>query len=246
MEIADYPHHDLHFGPATKPTTLTVGTSHNQDRAYIDLLGWIRQQEEDTRTLYAEDIETLPSALLLEEIEEVFGGSRLVLAPPGYEPGQNRTTPTPPTPASSSPRRRRRRQLLQRPLLSSPRLQHSLLSHPRPQRPQPNHPLPQRVSCCLFLSAGTPPPSEPRPSSGPDIDFQLLQASLQSPAWVLSGLAAAQAAYFDSCYLDAALHLAKNPQDCASVLQVLQKEFPGVRLFDAPASSLRWRFTNLI
>ncbi|KAK5602936.1 hypothetical protein CRENBAI_019547 [Crenichthys baileyi] len=177
------------------------GTLHEEAR-------WIQHQE-DARAFYGEEIEILPSPLLLEEIEEVFGGSCLVLVSPGYEPGQNRTTSTPPTPMSSSSRRRH---LLstpaaaaaqfscpQRPLLSSHALVllqtrraihihsgcsraihvhsgssraihvhsgssraihvHSGLSH-------------RRVSCWLFLSAGTPPPSELRPALGPDLAFQ--------------------------------------------------------------------------
>ncbi|KAK5617376.1 hypothetical protein CRENBAI_006914 [Crenichthys baileyi] len=103
----------LHSGPATKPTTLTVGTNHNQNQADMaaNLLGWIQQQEEDARALYGEDIETLPSPLLLEETEEVFGGSRLVLAPPGYKPGRNRSTHPMPCPVASSSHSRRRRHL---------------------------------------------------------------------------------------------------------------------------------------
>ncbi|MED6243813.1 hypothetical protein ATANTOWER_027398, partial [Ataeniobius toweri] len=57
-----------------------------------------------------------------------------------------------------------------------------------------------------------------------------------TPAWVQTGLAAIQAAYFDSRCIEAALHLATNPQDSASMLQALQEEFPGVGFFDAPTS----------
>ncbi|MEQ2316232.1 hypothetical protein AMECASPLE_030533, partial [Ameca splendens] len=73
------------------------------------LLQRIQQQEKDARALYGEDIETLPSPLLLEEMQEVFGGSRLVLAPPGYELDRNHSTrPMPSSVASSSHRKHRR------------------------------------------------------------------------------------------------------------------------------------------
>ncbi|MEQ2234530.1 hypothetical protein ILYODFUR_032644 [Ilyodon furcidens] len=52
------------------------------------------------RARYGEDIEILHSPLLLKEIEETFGGFQLVLACPGYGPGQNCSSLPPPSPAS--------------------------------------------------------------------------------------------------------------------------------------------------
>ncbi|MEQ2271232.1 hypothetical protein XENORESO_001378 [Xenotaenia resolanae] len=44
-------------------------------------------------------------------MEEIFGGTQLVLAPLGYEPGQNRSTPSLSAPVFSSSHRRHRHRL---------------------------------------------------------------------------------------------------------------------------------------
>ncbi|KAK5623951.1 hypothetical protein CRENBAI_025441 [Crenichthys baileyi] len=46
----------------------------------------MQQQDVKARAMYGEDIEILPSPLLLEEIEKTFLGSRLVLVPLSYGP----------------------------------------------------------------------------------------------------------------------------------------------------------------
>ncbi|KAK5622839.1 hypothetical protein CRENBAI_024145 [Crenichthys baileyi] len=86
-----------------------------------------------------------------------------------------------------------------------------------------------------------PSRSEFHSSSGPDLAIRCLQAreggvvrvpraakgccKPPTPACVLSGLAEVRAAYINSCCLEAAAHLVTNPQDFASVVSVLQKEF---------------------
>ncbi|MEQ2282351.1 hypothetical protein AMECASPLE_039683 [Ameca splendens] len=62
----------LHFGPLQNPT-VTEGT-HHKDQAdrVTELKGWIEQQDETLRALYGEEVEILPSPLLLEEMEECF------------------------------------------------------------------------------------------------------------------------------------------------------------------------------
>ncbi|KAK5623117.1 hypothetical protein CRENBAI_019565 [Crenichthys baileyi] len=66
----------------------------------LKLLHWTQQQGGEIRARYGEDIEIQPSALLLEEMEETFRGSRLVLAPLGYGPRQNYSSSHSPFPTS--------------------------------------------------------------------------------------------------------------------------------------------------
>ncbi|KAK5607898.1 hypothetical protein CRENBAI_009020 [Crenichthys baileyi] len=70
---------------------MTEGSSQHQDQAdlALELLRRIQQHEEEARAMFREDIEILSSPLLVEEIEETLRGSKLLLAPPGYRPGQN-------------------------------------------------------------------------------------------------------------------------------------------------------------
>ncbi|KAK5617072.1 hypothetical protein CRENBAI_016556 [Crenichthys baileyi] len=70
------------------------------DRA-TDLLRWIQQQEEELREMYGEEVEILPSPLLLQEMEEVFGGSQLAQASQCMGPGPNRTSASPSARVSS-------------------------------------------------------------------------------------------------------------------------------------------------
>ncbi|MEQ2263752.1 hypothetical protein XENORESO_012211 [Xenotaenia resolanae] len=76
----------LHSGFVPKPI-LIEGPSQQTDRAE-NLKQWIHQQGEEIKTRYGEDVEIKPFPIVLAEMEEVFGGSGLVLASPGYKPSQ--------------------------------------------------------------------------------------------------------------------------------------------------------------
>ncbi|KAK5621509.1 hypothetical protein CRENBAI_002838 [Crenichthys baileyi] len=74
------PRHDLHFGPATKPTTLTVGTSQKKDQAadeeMITLWEYLRRAVE----------KSFGQAREKEEQRSPFWGSRLAMPPAGTGP----------------------------------------------------------------------------------------------------------------------------------------------------------------
>ncbi|MEQ2230755.1 hypothetical protein ILYODFUR_032654 [Ilyodon furcidens] len=55
----------------------------------------MQQQDVEARVMHGEDIEILPSPLLLEEMEKTFLGSRLVLVPLAYGLGQHGSSPPP-------------------------------------------------------------------------------------------------------------------------------------------------------
>ncbi|KAK5605364.1 hypothetical protein CRENBAI_025563 [Crenichthys baileyi] len=99
----------LHSGSFPQPI-MTERPSQETDRAG-KLKQWIHQQDEEIKARYGEDIEIEPSPILLAEMEEVFGGSRLVLAPPGYNPSQRSSTFVSSAPVPCSSRRRRRHRL---------------------------------------------------------------------------------------------------------------------------------------
>ncbi|MEQ2251358.1 hypothetical protein ILYODFUR_010128 [Ilyodon furcidens] len=92
----------------------------------------------------------LPSPLLFEEIEEGFGGSRLVLAPQGYEPGQNCSTHPMPCPVASSSRHRRRCHLLSNRAAAAAQL--SLSAAPAVQLSSPTEPAAQLSSPAAFAA----------------------------------------------------------------------------------------------
>ncbi|KAK5617521.1 hypothetical protein CRENBAI_004842 [Crenichthys baileyi] len=176
--------------------------------------------------MYGKEVEILPSPLLLQEMEEVFVGSRLAQAPPGYEPGKNRTTATPPAPMSSS----------SRPTSATVEFPAGFSSRLGRRHHQSFAPLLDPTSPSSDSRRETGAWSGAPEQPGTNAPAIRPPGKPSTPAWVLSGLAAAQAAYFDSCCLDAALYLAKKPQDSVYVLQAHQEEFPSVEFLDAPAS----------
>ncbi|MEQ2270999.1 hypothetical protein XENORESO_019493, partial [Xenotaenia resolanae] len=99
----------LHCGSVPHPI-MTEGPSQETDRAE-KLKQWIHQQDEKIKARYREDIEIEPSPILLAEMEEVLGGSRLVLAPPGYKPKQWSSTFVSSAPVPFSSCRQHRRHL---------------------------------------------------------------------------------------------------------------------------------------
>ncbi|MED6240304.1 hypothetical protein ATANTOWER_019050 [Ataeniobius toweri] len=99
----------LHFGPPANHF-MKEGTS-QQDQAdrIQELKKWIRQQEEELRKLHGEDVEILPSPLLLQEMEEA-GISLPTPVSPVLIPGRMRSSlPLTVSATSTSSRRRRHR-----------------------------------------------------------------------------------------------------------------------------------------
>ncbi|MEQ2257847.1 hypothetical protein ILYODFUR_039115 [Ilyodon furcidens] len=98
----------LHFGlPANH--IMTEGTS-QQDQAdkAQELKKWVQQQEAELRKMHGEEVEILPSPLLLQEMEEV-GISLPTPESPVLIPGRMRSSPpstfsATPTSTTSSPR----------------------------------------------------------------------------------------------------------------------------------------------
>ncbi|MEQ2281978.1 hypothetical protein AMECASPLE_035846, partial [Ameca splendens] len=81
----------LRFGPPQNPI-VTAGTSQtDQAQRVKELKKWVQQQDETLRALYGEEVEILPSPLLLEEMEECF--CETDWATMTFEPGRNRSSP---------------------------------------------------------------------------------------------------------------------------------------------------------
>ncbi|MEQ2296489.1 hypothetical protein AMECASPLE_025325 [Ameca splendens] len=78
----------LHFGPTTN-INVTVGTSQYQDQAdkCKELKKWMTQQEEELRRIYGEEVEILPSPLLLQEMEGARGRQPTPVSP-AFIPGR--------------------------------------------------------------------------------------------------------------------------------------------------------------
>ncbi|MEQ2312772.1 hypothetical protein AMECASPLE_034672 [Ameca splendens] len=103
----------LHSG-SIQPHITTEGPSQETDRAE-KLLQWIQQQDDELKARYGEDIEIEPSPILLAKMAEVFGGSGLVLASPGYKLNQRSSTFVSSASVPSSSRRRLCRRLSSKP-----------------------------------------------------------------------------------------------------------------------------------
>ncbi|MEQ2166656.1 hypothetical protein GOODEAATRI_030526 [Goodea atripinnis] len=100
----------LRFDPI-RTQNLTVGTSQKEDQAdkQEELKKWVRQQEEDLRERYGEEVEIVPSPMLLQEMEEAEGRQPTPVSPVSI-PGRIRSSLPPTvsaTPASSRRRRHR-------------------------------------------------------------------------------------------------------------------------------------------
>ncbi|MEQ2223475.1 hypothetical protein ILYODFUR_037134, partial [Ilyodon furcidens] len=98
----------LHFGPIQTQNVI-VGTSQYQDQAdgYKELKKWVTQQEEELRRIYGEEVEILPSPLLLQEMEEARGHQPTPVSP-AFIPGRIRSS-LPPTVSATSISSRRHR-----------------------------------------------------------------------------------------------------------------------------------------
>ncbi|MED6250340.1 hypothetical protein ATANTOWER_030115 [Ataeniobius toweri] len=92
----------LRFGP-TSNQNVTAGTSQtDQAQRAKELKKWVQQQDETLCALYWEEVEILPSPLLLDEMD-CFGETDW--AAMDFVPGRSRSSPA----CSSSKRRRSRR-----------------------------------------------------------------------------------------------------------------------------------------
>ncbi|KAK5605436.1 hypothetical protein CRENBAI_013476, partial [Crenichthys baileyi] len=97
----------LHFGPTTN-TNVTVGTSQYQDQAdkCKERKKWVTQQEEELRMIYGEEVEILPSPLLIQEMEGARGRQPTPVSPV-FIPGRIHSS-LPPTVSTTSISSRRR------------------------------------------------------------------------------------------------------------------------------------------
>ncbi|KAK5611795.1 hypothetical protein CRENBAI_010168 [Crenichthys baileyi] len=96
-----FPSSCLHLGP-TQNHIVTEGTSQKgqADRAQ-ELLKRIRQEEEELRKMHGEEVEILPSPMLLQEMVEA-GLSLPMLVSPGLIPGRRRSGLPPSVSATST------------------------------------------------------------------------------------------------------------------------------------------------
>ncbi|MED6240860.1 hypothetical protein ATANTOWER_029647 [Ataeniobius toweri] len=142
-----FPSSCLRFG-LTQNLTVTEGTHHKDqaDRA-TELKGWIEQQDETLRALYGEEVEILPSPLLLEEMEECF--CETDWAAMAFEPGRNRSSP-----AHASSKRR------------CSRCKHSTAGAAAPELVQPTAASPQLTLAEPPTEPSSPPPAAARFPAG--------------------------------------------------------------------------------
>ncbi|KAK5609070.1 hypothetical protein CRENBAI_016681 [Crenichthys baileyi] len=108
-----FPSFCLRFGPIreqnmTVSQTVTLGTSHYQDQAdrLKELKKWEREQEKELK-MYGEEVEIVPSPLLLQEKEEAEGRQPTPVSLVSI-PGRIRSSFTPTVSATSTSSRRRR------------------------------------------------------------------------------------------------------------------------------------------
>ncbi|MEQ2222950.1 hypothetical protein ILYODFUR_031788 [Ilyodon furcidens] len=98
----------LRFGPI-RTQNLTVGTSQYQDQAdkQNELKKWVRQQREDLKKMYSDEVEIVPSPMLLQEMEEAEGRQPTPVCPVSI-PGQICSSLPPTVSATPASSRRRR------------------------------------------------------------------------------------------------------------------------------------------
>ncbi|MED6234346.1 hypothetical protein ATANTOWER_027501 [Ataeniobius toweri] len=153
----------LHCGSVPQPI-MTEGPSQETDRAE-KLKQWIHQQDEKIKATYGEDIEIEPSPILLAEMEEVLGGSRLVLAPPGYKPNQLSSTFVSSAPVPFSSCRQHRHHLPSAAAVAARAIHASSSrcpSHPRQQQPLPEPSTPAAAAARAIHASSSRCPSHPR------------------------------------------------------------------------------------
>ncbi|MEQ2230404.1 hypothetical protein ILYODFUR_028922, partial [Ilyodon furcidens] len=90
--IMRLPNSYLHFGPIQTQNVI-LGTSQYQDQAdqCKELKKWVTQQEEELRRIYGEEVEILPSPLLLQVMEGARGRQPTPVSPV-FIPGRIRSS----------------------------------------------------------------------------------------------------------------------------------------------------------
>ncbi|KAK5609164.1 hypothetical protein CRENBAI_015218 [Crenichthys baileyi] len=244
----------LHFGP-TQNHIVTEGTSQNYqaDKAQ-ELQKWMQQQEEELRKMYGEEVEILPSPMLLQEMEE----ARLSLptpVSPGFIPGPRRSGLPPSVSATSTHRRPPRRKRSTSAAAAAPELDTSTATPAstvfpagfgsRPgQRRRRRAIVMGEVQMGIFCSSTEGPStvassrlSSPELVGGHPAPSADLRSSRwpSTPAWVQAGMVEIKKELMKSRCLECVPHLVSNPQDLADVHAILLAEFLKEGWLDAPA-----------
>ncbi|MED6248713.1 hypothetical protein ATANTOWER_003963 [Ataeniobius toweri] len=248
----------LHFGPIQNHN-VTEGTSH-QDRAdkAKELKKWIRQQEEELRKLHGEEVEILPSPLLLQEMEET-GLSLPTPVSPVLIPGRIRSC-LPPTESATSTSSRRRRH--RRGPSSSPTARAvspgspmaastpTAAEFPAGFGSRPGRHCHRKTVAIGVVRMGASYPSTEGPQAmvysrlfspelgdGHSAPSAVLQPPVQPPApsWIEAGLEEMKRKFMKNRCCGFVLHLMDHPEDLDLVHSLLQAEFLAVGWLDVPA-----------
>ncbi|KAK5612120.1 hypothetical protein CRENBAI_026154 [Crenichthys baileyi] len=233
----------LRFGQP-KLQNATVGTSQpDQEDRNKELQEWVRQQEEEFRRRYGDEVEIVPSPMLLLEMEEAEG-RRSTPVSPDFIPGQIRSSSPPTVSATSASSRRRhhRRKPSSSPSATavSPQLSKSSAAPAEP----PTAVIIGEVRTGAFYSSMEGPSAmvssqlfspelvggHPAPSAG-----HQLSVRPPVPAWVQTGLNNIKKDLMKSRCCEFVMHLMDHPKDLDFVHSVLQAEFLAEGLLDAPA-----------
>ncbi|KAK5620644.1 hypothetical protein CRENBAI_021181 [Crenichthys baileyi] len=233
-----FPTSCLRFGSIRKQNmtvsqTVTLGTSHYQDKAdrLKELKKWEREQEKELKKMYGEEVEIVPSPLLLQEKEEAEGRQRRYLQSPYWvgfapasEPSTSAAAPVGPlssaaTPAAadfpagfgSRPRRRRHRRTV-------------AIGEVRTSASNPTSEGPSTMASAQLLGGHSAPST-------------VLQPSVLPPAqnWLQARREKVKKDFMrDRCF-SVIRHLMAHPEDLDLVHSILQAEFLAEGWLDAPA-----------
>ncbi|MED6243119.1 hypothetical protein ATANTOWER_015260 [Ataeniobius toweri] len=234
------------FGPPQN-LNVTAGTSQtDQAQNAEELKRWVQQQQEETlRALYGEEVELAPSPLLLEELEECFGGTDW--AAMDFVPGRSRSSP-----ARSSAKRRRPHRKRSTPAAAAPAdLVTSSAASPElatptaaPAESSPPPPAAAESPAGFSSCPGRPPCWRAATSGkvrvgasyvfteGPPATASSRQLS---PAWVQSGPEIPREELMRLRVMDFAGYLRVYPEALVFVHLILEAEFLGRGWLDAPA-----------
>ncbi|KAK5605360.1 hypothetical protein CRENBAI_025559 [Crenichthys baileyi] len=139
----------------TVSQTVTLGTSHYQDQAdrLKELKKWEREQEKELKKMYGEEVEIVPSPLLLQEKEEAEGRQPTPVSPVSI-PGRIRSSFPPTVSATSTSSRRRRHR-------------HKPPSSPTAREPSTSAAAPVRPLSSAATPAAADSPADSRKTSSP-------------------------------------------------------------------------------